>query len=70
MENFKPCPFCGDRIRVLDKKENIVLRCVRAKCLGCGMTFEHEQGFAYSKVARIPLEDSFEYTWNRRTKCD
>lgn len=63
---LKCCPFCGDIIRVVEQKENIVLRIVRATCLGCGMTFTHEQDFAYAITARIPLNDSFEYTWNRR----
>lgn len=67
---LRPCPFCGSRIRFDEAKENIVLRAIKVTCMGCRMTFSHEQDFAYSKTARIALNDSFEYTWNRRVGSD
>lgn len=66
MAKMKHCPHCGSAIMLDEVKENIICRIVKARCRGCGMTWEHTQDFAYSKVARMPLNDSFEYTWNRR----
>lgn len=66
MAKMKPCPHCGNAIMLDEVKENIVCRIVKARCRGCGMRFEHQQDFAYSPAARMPLNDSFEYTWNRR----
>lgn len=66
MGEMKSCPHCGCDITLDEVKENIICRIVKARCQGCGMHFEHQQDFAYSTVARVALNDSFEATWNRR----
>lgn len=61
---LNPCPFCGGEIKIVLRRESIVRRVIKARCGGCEMTFEHEQKFSYSPVARIALDYSFEDIWN------
>ena len=67
MQELKPCPFCGGWIRITERSCSIGETFTGALCTTCGMEFRYTEEYAYSKIARIRLTESFEDLWNRRT---
>lgn len=65
-DEFKPCPFCGGRVYVTMYTQVIDRERIQAECAGCRMTFDYEQHFAYSRSARVPLNDRFVDLFNHR----
>lgn len=63
---LKPCPFCGGYIKVMERVENVVTVYTKAECAGCGMEFEYDQDFIFSRKARVAINDCFETAFNRR----
>lgn len=68
MAELAPCPFCGGRIKIVERKLSIVNVHTKAECMRCGMLFEYGQDFAYSKKARVAINEPFETMWNRRAE--
>ena len=65
MDKIKSCPLCGSTIVLDEMAESIDCIKTQVRCVGCGMIYTYRQEFAYSKVARVALNDSFEDIWNR-----
>lgn len=63
---IKACPFCGGALKFDERKLTMGAVNTKCHCEGCGMEFAYTQEFAYSKKSRVPLNDSFETTWNNR----
>ena len=64
---LKPCPFCGGKLRIDDRKLSIESVVTRSHCTGCHTEFAYCQDFVFSKKSRVPINESFEEMWNRRT---
>ena len=65
---LKSCPFCGGELRIDDRKLSIESVVTKSHCTGCNTQFEYCQDFAFSKKARVPINESFEEIWNRRVE--
>ena len=68
MRELKPCPFCGRPIQCTEVMENLAYTITKAECTGCGMEFEYEQDFKFSKSGRAAIQEPFEEAWNRRAE--
>ena len=66
MFDFKHCSFCGGYIKFESRQEWIDLIKTEVSCTKCGMNFEYEQCFSYSKDGRIAMNNSFEEVWDNR----
>lgn len=66
MNKLEKCPFCGGTIKFLKRTENIITVHTEVECMGCHMAFEYDQDFAFSKKARVAVNEPFETVWNRR----
>lgn len=64
--NLKPCPFCGGRVKFVERIESPSHNDTTVCCTGCNMEFSYSQDFAFSKSARVALNEPFEEHWNRR----
>ena len=70
MYKLKSCPFCGGEIAIDTRKLSIESTVTGCHCTGCYMEFAYCQDFAYSRKARVAINDSFEEAWNRRSDND
>ena len=66
MFDFKHCPFCGGYIKFESRIEWVDSIKTEVSCTKCGMNFEYEQNFSYSKDGRIAMNNSFEEIWDNR----
>ena len=66
MMELKPCPLCGGEIILCERHETIDEINTETLCTGCCMHFSYTEYFAYSNIARIRHNSSFEDVWNNR----
>ena len=70
MAEFKQCPFCGWEIAIDTRKLSIESTVTSCHCTRCYMVFIYRQDFAYSRKARVAINDSFEEVWNNRAESE
>jgi len=63
---LKSCPFCGGHIILSERNETIDEIYTEVVCTSCCMQFSYTEYFAYSNIARVRHNSSFEGAWNRR----
>ena len=70
MAKLKPCPFCGQTVRITEMTVNVqsVFQECKAKIeCDCGLTFEREWMSERFPTGIIALQPDIETAWNTRT---